>query len=41
MKYTVAILALLSVTLAGCATMAGFGKDVQKLGQSIQRSATR
>ncbi len=41
MKRIVAIFALLSMVLAGCNTMAGFGRDVQKVGQSIQRSATR
>lgn len=41
MKRIVAMLFLLSVVLGGCNTMAGFGKDVQKVGQSIQRSATR
>jgi len=41
MKRMVPIIVLLSVVLAGCNTMAGFGKDVQKVGQSIQRSASR
>jgi predicted small secreted protein len=41
MKRIVPILALLTLLLAGCNTMAGFGRDVQKAGQSIQRSASR
>ena len=41
MKRIAATLALLMLVLAGCNTMAGFGRDVQKVGQSIQRSASR
>jgi predicted small secreted protein len=41
MKRITALLVLMGVVLAGCNTMAGFGRDVQQVGQSIQRSATR
>lgn len=38
MKRMVAILLLLGVVLAGCNTVAGVGKDVEKAGEAIQRS---
>lgn len=42
-KITLGLLLILaaSVGLAGCNTMAGFGKDVQDAGQSIHKSAEK
>ena len=33
------ILALTTLTLTGCNTVAGIGKDVQKAGQAVQGAA--
>ena len=38
MKLIVTILVLASVLLAGCNTVAGVGKDVERAGEAIQRS---
>lgn len=32
---------LLLVTLAGCNTMQGFGKDIEKVGSEIEEAANR
>jgi entericidin B len=39
MKRIAFIFVLLSVALAGCNTVAGVGKDVEKAGEAIQKSA--
>ena len=39
MKRIAFIFVLLSVVLAGCNTMQGLGKDVEKTGEAIQRKA--
>jgi len=39
MKRVAFIFVLLSVFLAGCNTVAGVGKDVEKAGEAIQKSA--
>jgi entericidin B len=39
MKRVAFIFVLLSVVLAGCNTMHGLGKDVEKAGEAIQKSA--
>jgi len=36
-KVAVALLALWAIVLAGCNTVHGFGKDVEKAGEAIQR----
>jgi len=36
-KVVVVILTLSAVLLAGCNTVQGFGKDVEKAGEAIQR----
>ena len=42
MKRTVMILmALLIVALAGCNTMRGFGQDMEKAGEAIQKKSDR
>ncbi len=42
MKKSVAmLLALMMVALAGCNTVHGFGKDVEKAGEAIQRKSDR
>ena len=42
MKSTVMILmALLVVALAGCNTMRGFGQDMEKAGEAIQKKSAR
>ncbi len=38
MKSAAFIFVLLSVVLAGCNTVAGVGKDVEKAGEAIQKS---
>ena len=38
MKIIAAILVLAGVMLAGCNTVAGVGKDVERAGEAIQRS---
>jgi len=39
MKRIACLFVLLSVLLAGCNTVAGVGKDVEKAGEAIQKSA--
>lgn len=42
MKQVTAILMVLwAVALAGCNTMRGFGQDVERAGEAIQRGANR
>ena len=41
MKKTAVILIAWAVALAGCNTMHGFGKDMEKAGEAIQRKADR
>ncbi len=38
MKLIVTMLVLASALLAGCNTVAGVGKDVERAGEAIQRS---
>ncbi len=38
MKLIATMLVLVGVTLAGCNTVAGVGKDVERAGEAIQRS---
>jgi len=38
MKRIAFVFVLLSVVLAGCNTVAGVGKDVEKAGEAIQKS---
>ena len=40
-RYAMALLAVWAVALAGCNTMQGLGKDVEKAGEAIQRKADR
>jgi entericidin B len=39
MKRIVCLIVLASLVLAGCNTMQGLGKDVEKTGEAIQRKA--
>ncbi len=39
MKSMIAVLMAAALTLAGCNTMEGFGQDVQKAGESIEKSS--
>jgi entericidin B len=39
MKRIACLIALVGVVLAGCNTMQGLGKDVEKTGEAIQKSA--
>ena len=39
MKSMIAVLMVAALTLAGCNTMGGFGQDVQKAGESIEKSS--
>ena len=36
---TLALLVLVALLLAGCNTMEGLGKDIQKAGQAVEKSA--
>ena len=40
-KIGVVLLALWTVALAGCNTMRGFGQDMEKAGEAIQRKTDR
>jgi predicted small secreted protein len=40
-KIAVILVALWVVALAGCNTMRGFGQDVEKAGEAIQRKSDR
>lgn len=39
MKRIACLIALLGVVLAGCNTVAGVGKDIERGGEAIQKSA--
>lgn len=39
--FLMAIVAAAAVTLAGCNTMEGLGKDVKKTGEKIEKAAER
>jgi len=39
--FAAALIALFAGTLAGCNTVAGVGKDVEKVGSKIQDAATK
>jgi predicted small secreted protein len=39
MKPMIAILIAAALTLAGCNTVEGLGQDIEKAGESIQKSA--
>jgi len=39
MKLIARIVLLMTVTLAGCETMEGIGKDLQNLGDTIEKKA--
>lgn len=41
MKKIVALMIALVCLLAGCNTMNGFGKDVEKLGDKVQQKSAR
>ena len=41
MKSMIAILMAAALTLAGCNTMEGFGQDVQKAGDSIEKAGSK
>ena len=41
MKYLTMLVLAASVALAGCNTMAGFGKDVEKTGDKIEDAANK
>ncbi len=40
-KFAALILCTLSLTLAGCNTMKGFGEDLQKAGEKIEDAAKK
>jgi len=37
----IAVLIVAALSLAGCNTMEGFGKDVQKAGSSIEKAGSK
>jgi entericidin A len=41
MKSMIAVLMAAALTLAGCNTMEGFGQDVQKAGDSIEKAGSK
>ena len=41
MKPMIAVLMAAAFTLAGCNTMEGFGQDVQKAGDSIEKAGSK
>jgi predicted small secreted protein len=41
MKLMFAVLIASALTLAGCNTMEGFGKDVKKAGDSIEKAGSK
>jgi predicted small secreted protein len=41
MKPMFAVLILAAITLAGCNTWSGFGQDVQKAGESIEKQGNK
>ncbi len=40
-RLVVPVLALLIVALAGCNTMRGFGQDMEKAGEAIQKKSDK
>ncbi len=40
-KIAVILLALWAIALAGCNTMRGFGQDMEKAGEAIQRKTNQ
>lgn len=40
-QFTLLVLAVVAVALAGCNTMEGFGKDIKKAGEKIEQKASR
>ena len=40
-RIAIIIVTLCAVALAGCNTMRGFGKDMEKAGESIQKRSDR
>jgi predicted small secreted protein len=41
MKPLIAVLIAAALSLAGCNTVQGMGKDIEKAGESIQKATTR
>jgi len=41
MKPMIAVLIAAALSLAGCNTMEGFGQDVQKAGESIEKAGSK
>ncbi len=41
MKSMIVVLIAAALTLAGCNTMEGFGQDVQKAGDSIEKAGSK
>ena len=41
MKSMIAVLMAAALTLAGCNTMEGFGQDVKKAGESIEKAGSK
>jgi entericidin A len=41
MKPMIAVLIAAALTLAGCNTMGGFGQDVEKAGESIEKASKK
>jgi len=39
MKKTIALIAALALTLAGCNTIRGIGQDIEKGGEAIQKAS--
>jgi predicted small secreted protein len=40
-KVTIILIALCAVAFAGCNTMRGFGQDMEKAGEAIQKKSDR
>ena len=40
-RIAIVLLMIWAVALAGCETMKGFGKDMEKAGEAIQKKADR
>lgn len=40
-RFAILTLVVWAVVMAGCNTMQGFGKDVEKTGEAIQRKADK
>jgi predicted small secreted protein len=41
MRKTILLLVAIAVVSTACNTMSGFGRDVEKVGESIQRKSAR